>query len=246
MPPDKRVLVLGCGNGHLLDALEPSYGVGVDFSPTKVARAKNAHPRLTFLCDDVENLSNTSELAGTFDVIVMPDTIGSLDDCLTTFQGLHRFCKPETRLIVSYYTRLWDPIQVFYAKLAAKHDYVRRNWLANQDIVNLLQLADFDVVKREWRMLSPFRLFGLGRLINRFIATLPLFRKLCLRNLRGCAPTPHTAQHAVIGFHRDSLPKRARAILKLPYSAFRASVRKLRSSLSRATAMMAPGRKCRE
>ena len=30
-------------------------------------------------------------------------------------------------------------------------------------------------------MLSPFRLFGLGRLINRFIATLPLIRRLCLR-----------------------------------------------------------------
>jgi SAM-dependent methyltransferase len=190
VPPGKRVLVLGCGNGHLLNALEPSHGVGVDFSPAKIARAKGAHPSLAFVCDDVENLRETSELAATFDFIVMPDTIGSLDDCLATFQGLHRFCKPETRLIVSYYTRLWDPIQLLYGKLAAKHHYVRRNWLTNQDIVNLLQLADFDVVKREWRMLSPFRLFGLGRLINRFIATLPLLRKLCLRNYVVARPRP--------------------------------------------------------
>ena len=121
----------------------------------------------------------------------MSDTIGSLDDCLATFQDLQRLCKPETRLIVSYYTRLWDPLLLLYTKLAASHRFVRRNWLSNQDIANILQLADFDVIKREWRMLSPFRLFGLGRLINRFIATLPLIRKLCLRNyVRGAsAPT---------------------------------------------------------
>lgn len=32
IPPGKRVLELGCGSGHMLAALQPSYGVGVDFS----------------------------------------------------------------------------------------------------------------------------------------------------------------------------------------------------------------------
>jgi SAM-dependent methyltransferase len=190
VPEGKRVLVLGCGNGHVLDAVKPSQGVGVDFSPAKIARAKAAYPGLTFICDDVEQLKDAPELQKTFDVIVIPDTIGSLDDCLATFQQLHRFCKPGTRLVVSYYSRLWDPFQVFYGKLAARHQHVRRNWLSSQDISNLLQLADFDVVKREWRMLSPFRLFGIGRLVNRFLATLPLIRKLCLRNYVVARPLP--------------------------------------------------------
>ena len=182
VPPGKRILDLGCGSGTLLNTLQPSEGVGIDFSPTKIARAKQAHPHLNFICDDVENLKDAPELAIAFDFIIISDTVGSFDDCLATFQDLHRLCKPETRLIVTYYTRLWDPFQVLYTKLAASHRFVRRNWLSNQDIANILQLADFDVIKREWRMLSPFRLFGLGRLINRFVATLPLVRKLCLRN----------------------------------------------------------------
>lgn len=190
VPPGKRVLDLGCGNGNLLNTLQPSEGVGVDFSPTKIARAKAAHPHLTFICDDVENLNNAPELAEKFDFIIISDTIGSLDDCLATFQGLHRFCKPETRLIVSYYTRLWDPFLLLYTKLAASHRFVRRNWLSNQDIANILQLADFDIVKREWRLLSPFRLLGLGRLINRFVATLPVIRKLSLRNYAVARPLP--------------------------------------------------------
>jgi SAM-dependent methyltransferase len=182
VPEGKRILVLGCGNGNLLNELRPSEGVGVDFSAAKISRAKIAHPHLKFICDDVENLKDTPEIEDKFDVIIIPDTIGSLDDCLATFQNLHRFCKPETRLIVSYYTRLWEPFQLLYTKLAASHRYVRRNWLSSQDIGNIMQLADFDIIKREWRMLSPFRLFGIGRLINRYVATLPLIRKICLRN----------------------------------------------------------------
>ena len=190
VPAGRRVLVLGCGNGHMLNALEPSDGVGVDFSPTKIARAKQAYPPLKFICDDVEALKDAAELAEPFDDIIMPDTIGSLDDCLAALQELHRFCKPETRLIISYYTRLWDPVMALYAKFSRSHRFVHRNWLTNQDIANLLQLADFDVIKREWRMLVPFRLFGLGRLINRFVATLPLIRHLSLRNYVVARPRP--------------------------------------------------------
>lgn len=193
VPEGLRVLDLGCGNGGLLNALRPSAGVGIDFSAAKIARAQAAYPHLRFHCADIEALGDLSDLQEPFDVIIIPDTIGSLDDCLETFRGLHRYCKPDTRLIVSYYSRLWEPLMALYARLAASQRFVHRNWLSSQDIANLLQLADFDVVKREWRLLSPFRLFGLGRLVNRFVATLPLVRKLCLRNYVVARPQPQTS-----------------------------------------------------
>ena len=31
VPPGQKILELGCGNGHLLSALSPKEGVGVDF-----------------------------------------------------------------------------------------------------------------------------------------------------------------------------------------------------------------------
>jgi glycosyltransferase involved in cell wall biosynthesis len=48
--------------------------------------------------------------------------------------------------------------------------------------MGFLQLADFEMVKRDWRQLVPRSLFGLGSIINRFIGTLPLIRRLSLRN----------------------------------------------------------------
>ena len=40
IPPGKRVLELGCGRGDLLAALEPSYGVGVDFGANGHCQAR--------------------------------------------------------------------------------------------------------------------------------------------------------------------------------------------------------------
>jgi len=182
IPRGKRVLELGSGTGDLLAKLEAAEGVGVDFSPAMVAVARAKYPHLRFVNADVEKLGASATPAGPFDAIVMSDTIGSLDDCLETFRSLHRFCKPETRLVVTYYSRLWEPLFKLAGALRLKQSALPQNWLSTRDIASLLHLADFEVVKREWRVLSPYRLLGLGRLLNRFVATLPLIRKLCLRN----------------------------------------------------------------
>jgi SAM-dependent methyltransferase len=194
VPEGKRVLDLGCGMGDLLASLKPSKGVGVDISPRMVEAARRAHPELTFLPGDVEAVDDLAGIDETFDVVIMSDTLGWLDDCLETFRGLHRFCAPHTRIIVTYHSTLWEPLFSGYAWLVGRETPPPPNWLSSLDIANLLHLSDFDVIRREWRILSPFRLFGLGRLINRFIATLPLIRKLCLRNYVVARPRPGRAQ----------------------------------------------------
>jgi SAM-dependent methyltransferase len=189
VPEGKRVLDLGCGTGDLLNALRPSIGVGVDFSQAMIDIAKRTHPHLTFVHGDIENLSEVSQVGGPFDVIILSDTMGSLDDCLQTLQSLHRHCAPHTRIIVSYPTWFWEPLFVVHSWFSGRR-WRPQNWLSSKDIANLFYLAGFDVIKREWRILSTFRLFGLGRLINRFIATLPLVRNLCLLNYVIGRPQP--------------------------------------------------------
>ena len=177
-----RVLELGCGTGQLLNYLNPSYGVGVDLSQNMISIARKTYPNLEFIYGDIENEDLVSSIKDKFDYIVLSDTIGYLEDCEETFARLHSLCTPETRIVVSYYSWWWQPILTLGEKIGLKMPSVDMNWLSTEDTSNFLKLADFEVVKREWRQIVPRRFFGVGSFVNRFIGTLPLIRRLSLRN----------------------------------------------------------------
>ena len=180
--PGQRVLELGCGNGELLNTLEPSQGVGIDLSAEMVKVARESYPHLNFLQGDIEDPDFLAGLQGPFDVIVLSDTIGYLDDCAQTLESLHRFCTPDTRMVIAYYGWFWEPILKLGEALGLKMPSVEVNWLSTEDTMGFLHLADFEPVRREWRQIVPRHLFGLGTLLNRFVGTLPVIRRLSLRN----------------------------------------------------------------
>ena len=182
VPEGLRVLDLGCGTGRMLAALKPARGVGVDISSNMIEIARRDFPDLEFVAGDVEDPAVVSSLTGPFDVIVLSDTIGTLEDCQATFERLHGLCTPDTRLVVAYYSRLWEPVLRVGELIGQKMPILQQNWLSTGDIANLLRLADFDVIKREWRQLLPKRLLGLGTLVNSYIAPWPVIRRACLRN----------------------------------------------------------------
>ena len=181
IPPGKRVLELGCGRGDLLAALEPSYGVGVDFSANTIARANALHPGLRFVLGDAEDPATLSSIEGPFDYIVIADTIGSFEDIDGTLRLVNDLCTPSTRIIISYYSHLWEPILKLgeMSKLKSRQPLI--NYIATADFLNLMDLADFEVISHEQRQLIPLHLFGIGPLVNRYIAPLPGIRRLCLR-----------------------------------------------------------------
>ncbi len=81
---DKNILELGCGTGQLLNALNPSRGIGVDLSANMVAIAQKNYPDLEFIQGDIEDKDLISSLKGPFDFIILSDTIGYIDDCEET------------------------------------------------------------------------------------------------------------------------------------------------------------------
>ncbi len=179
---NSRILDLGCGNGDLLASLEPSRGVGIDFSEKAIDIARKEHPEHTFYVADVENKKAIEIIDEKFDFIILSDTIGSLVDCQKTLFQLHPLCTRETRIIISYYTYFWEPVLKLAEIIGLKMPQVEQNYMATSDIVNILELADFDIVGCDWRQLLPLRMAGLGNVINKYIATLPIVRRFCLRN----------------------------------------------------------------
>ena len=168
VPPGKRVLELGCGRGDLLASLEPSYGVGVDFSPTTIARAAARYPGLHFHLGDVEDAQTLAAIEGPFDYIVIADTIGMFEDIDVTLRLVNGLCTPATRIIVSYYSHLWEPVLKLGEWLGLKSRQPQINYIATADFLNLMDLADFEMIRHEQRQLLPRRLLGLGTFVNRY------------------------------------------------------------------------------
>ena len=190
IPTGARVLEIGCGTGQLLAALKPSRAVGLDLSPEMIRMAREKHPAFELHVGNAEDPAVLRGILGSFDYIVISDTIGLIEDCEELLGLLHRCATPGTRLIVAYYSHLWDPLLRLAERFGYKMPQVPQNNLPTADIANLLCLADYELVRREWRQLLPRRLAGFGTLVNRFIAPLPGIRRLCLRNYVVARPVP--------------------------------------------------------
>jgi SAM-dependent methyltransferase len=173
VPRGARVLEVGCGTGDLLAALEPSEGVGVDLSAAMVARASARHPHLAFHQMAAERL----ELRGrTFDYILLSDLVGYLYDIRGALERLATVCHPQTRVIVNWYSRVWQPAVHVLERLGLKHPLPLLNWTTAEDIQNLLRLAGFETLRHRGHLLLPVRLAAPGAWANRFLAYLPVFR----------------------------------------------------------------------
>src|SRR4051794_9751266 len=140
VPSGKRILELGCGRGELLATLQPSYGVGVDFAPRTIERAKQTHPDLHFVLGDAEDPATLSGIKGPFDYIVLADTIGMFEDIDGTLRRVHQLCTPSTRIIISYYSHLWKPIVTLASLVGLRARQPTINFIASVDFLNLMDL----------------------------------------------------------------------------------------------------------
>ncbi len=174
-----RVLEVGCGTGDLLAALKPSYGVGVDFCPAMLQRARHEHPNLQFVEGDAHNF----DLGEKFDYIVCADLINDVWDVQGVFENIGRHCHANTKLIVNSYSRLWElPRRAAEAAGLAKPQ-LKQNWLARDDIFNLLHLVDFEQIRVSPEILWPFRIPLLTNLANKYLVRVFPFRWFALANV---------------------------------------------------------------
>jgi SAM-dependent methyltransferase len=186
VPPGASVLEIGCGTGDLLHALAPRRGVGVDLSPKMVAIARAKYPDLTFLAGDAEALP----LSGNFDYVILSDLIGYLGDVQRAFEELLKICHSRTRVIITYYNYLWEPLLRLGEQLGMKRPQPDQNWLTLGDIQNLLSLANFQTIQKGYKLLLPVRIPLISGLCNRVLSNLPLLRKLSLVELIIARPAP--------------------------------------------------------
>ncbi len=187
VPPDARVLEVGCSIGDLLAAVKPSRGVGVDFSPEMVKLARARHPGLEFQVADALDFP-TDE---TFDYILLSDLVNDLSDVQAVLERLQKVSHPGTRLVLNFFNNVWRPVLQGTEKLGVKAPTVLQNWLSTDDMANLLHLAGWEVVKVDSRLLWPTGTPLVAPLLNRWVG--PLFKHFCLTIAIVARPKPRPA-----------------------------------------------------
>ncbi len=178
IPPGARVLQLGCGNGDLLAALKPGFGVGIDVSGGMVreANARWEGHGLAFVQADAQELP----FSGTFDYIVCSDILGYLEDIQAALAGLHAVSGPRTSIVITAWNWAWQPILWLGERLGWKMPDAEQNWLGRNDIENLVVLADLEARTRNAALLLPKEVPVLSPIMNRLLVQIPLFQHLAL------------------------------------------------------------------
>ncbi|PKN00396.1 MAG: glycosyl transferase [Elusimicrobia bacterium HGW-Elusimicrobia-2] len=180
VPEGSRVLDIKCDRGDLLASLAPSRGVGIDRRPESIEGAKSKYPNscLEFMCLDIET---EKFLEGrVFDYIILNDALGEIADIQLLLRKIHRYCERGTRLIVIQYNPLWERILKMAEKLNLKMPEKIDNWLSIDDLENFFTITRFQFIKRDFRLLFPLYFPIFSFLANRYLAKLPVVRRLNL------------------------------------------------------------------
>lgn len=176
-----RVLEIGCGLGDLLASVKPAYGVGVELDPELARAARERHPQLRIVAADAETITPDS-IGETqpFDVILLPNTLNTLQDVQGVLERLEAFCHPRTRLVVSFHNWLWQPLLKAAEAVGQRQPQPPESWLTPRDVTNLLDLAGWEVLKAGHRCLLPRQIPLLTPLANRWLSQLPVLEQLGL------------------------------------------------------------------
>ncbi len=171
---DASVLEVGCGNGDLLAKIQGSKKTGIDYSENYIAWAKEKHEgkNMEFLIMD----ANKIQLEQKYDLIIISNLIGFVDDIQHVFEEVKKCCHPNTKVIVQYYNSIWEPLIKLSETLGLKQKTPTQNWLSTRDINNLLYVSGFDVYRNNKRLIFPFYFPILSSVLNKYLAKFPIFR----------------------------------------------------------------------
>jgi SAM-dependent methyltransferase len=186
IPQNLKILELGCGHGDLLNSLKPSQGVGVDFSKEMITQGKILNPDVEFIQQDAHEIT----LDKTFDIIIISDLLNDLWDVQEVFQNIKKVSNQHTRIIINFYSQLWEKPLKLAEKIGFSRPKLGQNWLSFDDIKNLLLLEDLEITRHWTEFICPFQIPVIAPLFNRFLAKLWPFCRLTLTTFLVIRPQP--------------------------------------------------------
>lgn len=189
VPPNVRVLALGSSSADLLAELKPSSGLSVELCP----RSRNRTRDLDNYRRDVKADAADYSSQRPFDYIIACDLVNIMPDVHATLTHARAASHSGTRIVLNYFNIWWLPIFSICRGFGIKLVSHSLTWLSKADLMNLLDLAGWEVVKTDERILCPLPIPIFSGVVNRWIAPLPIIRRCCLTFFVVARPKPVVA-----------------------------------------------------
>jgi hypothetical protein len=151
-----------------------------------IRRAAAKHPHLNFMVADAHDFIFRHK----FDVIIFSDLVNDLWDLQGVLEIMARISHPKTRLVINFYNNLWRMPLSAVKRLGLGANLLEQNWFSPHDIMNLLDLAGFEIISRRPFILWPVNFPLLTKLANRFLVNFIPFKWFALTNFVVARPQP--------------------------------------------------------
>ncbi len=171
---NSKVLQIKIDTGFFLNKINSIYSLGIEEDQEFIRHLKRAYPHNNFEYGIPEDIKIDKK----FDYVLSINSIGLIVDVKKFFDQLHKVIDDNSRIIIVYYSKLWEYILKFAEHIGFKIKTPEQNWLSNDDIENLLNLSGFEIVKKHSLILMPIPIPIISGLLNS-LSKLPFINKLC-------------------------------------------------------------------
>jgi len=181
IPPDARVLEVGCGWGDLIGALPHQQRAGIDFLAENVAEARRHYPEVAFdVADALQPPGQGGGKADAWDAVVCDRLVHSVLDVKALLEGLNARLAEDGRIYLTVFNFLWELPTRLAERVGWKRPAPTANWLSDSDFRNLFDLTGLEIVRAEDRMILPLDVPGVASGVNQFLARVPGMERLTL------------------------------------------------------------------
>lgn len=177
IPESADLLEIGCGGGQLLRLLKCRSKTGIDASARQVAEGEANCPEAAYFTGDACDV----DPGRPFDVVLVSDTLNHCGDAQALLEAARRLGRPGARLVITTYNTLWRPVLSLLTAAGLRSPQPGLNWLSGDDVRNLAELAGWEIIKSEGRILVPVEIPFISGFLNRWAA--PFVPFLCLANV---------------------------------------------------------------
>ena len=117
-----------------------------------------------------------------YDFIVVTDILELTEDIYKLLKKLNNLLKDNGKLLITTVNPKWNSMMLLLEYFKLKKPSPPRSYLQNKKIDSIAKSSGFEVVLNYGRQIFPFKVFGLGSLINLFLEILFLRFNLGINN----------------------------------------------------------------